>query len=400
LEGRRFSIAIVGAGASGLVAAISAKHKGASVVICEKMPRPGKKILASGNGRCNLANDNLAASFYNSAARPLVDSVLSRFGKDAIIRFFEGLGLKTYSQEGRVFPATNQSSSVLKVLESELKRLSIPVEFEFDCAGITAPSDGFVLTSKSNKKISADSVILACGGKSYPAFGADGSAYALAKKFGHSIVEPVPVGVPIIAKDELCHSLQGQKISASAQCMIDGKAASKAEGELLFTKYGLSGTAILDISEDVSIAFNREGKRNITVSVDMVPFMEEEELSDELARRLGGMFSAEDALAGILPNKFGPALKNILKSKDPRAIAGALKHRLFKVLGTRGWNEAEFTAGGVSTKEVDDKTLESKLKKGLYFAGEILDVNGRRGGYNLAWAWASGHVAGEAATHA
>ena len=391
---QKFSTVVVGGGAAGIVAAISARRKGLSVVICERMPVLGKKILASGNGRCNLSNEHLDSSSYNQSARPLVKSVLDKFGKSDIDNLFKTLGLELRSEGGRIFPATNQSSSVLKVLESGLKRLSIPIELNFEVSGITHSKEGFLVTSKAGKRICGDSLILACGGKSYPALGSDGSAYKFAKSFGHNIIEPVPVAVPVTVKDQLCHLLQGQRISAKAKSIIDGIVLSEADGEVLFTKYGLSGTAILDVSEELSIAINRDRKKSVVVSIDMVPFMTAGELKKELTDRVGKGFAPEELIMGILPNKFGQALKELLRSKDPGVITAGLKDKRFNITGTRGWNEAEFTAGGVDASEVEPASLESKLKEGLYFAGEMLDVNGRRGGYNLAWAWASGFVAG------
>lgn len=391
----KFDMAVIGAGASGLVAAITAARLGRSVMLCDRMPRIGKKILASGNGRCNLLNEELNETFYNTASRHLVAGVFSRFGKTGIEKFFESLGLKIYSEEGRVFPATNQSASVLKVLELELKRLRIPVELDFDACRITAdPKDGFVIVSKSGSSVHAAALVIAAGGRSYPALGSDGSAYKLAQSFGHTIVEPVPAGVALIVKDPFCHILQGQKISANVKGVISQKTVCEASGEVLFTKYGLSGTAILDVSDEISISINRHARKDAVVSVDMIPFMDNSSLALELGKRRSAHFSPEDMTTGILPNKFGTALKNIFKTPDPAAAADSLKDWRFKVAGTRGWNEADFTAGGIDASEIKENTMESRLKKGLYFAGEILDVNGKRGGYNLAWAWASGYVAG------
>ena len=389
----KFNIAVIGGGAAGIVAAISAGRKGGRVVICEKMPKLGKKILISGGGRCNLSNEALDESHYNKDSRDLVRSVFARFGKDDISKLFKELGLEVYAEDGRVFPVTDQSASVLKVLEMELKRLAIGVEFGFEAADI-AGGDGFIVTSKAGKKIKSDKLIITGGGKSYPALGSDGGCYALAKRFGHSIVEPVPVAVPLAVKDPLCHHLQGQKIKARAKSIVDGKVASEASGEILFTKYGLSGTAVLDISDEISIAIHRHKKNDVFISVDMVPFMEKAALEDELKRRMDRKVPAEDMLAGILPNKFSYLFRDMFKAPDPGKAASALKDRRFRVLGTRGWNEAEFTAGGVDAGEVKASTLESKMKKDLYFAGEILDVHGARGGYNFAWAWASGFVVG------
>jgi predicted Rossmann fold flavoprotein len=402
----RFDIAVVGGGAAGLVAAVSGARRGAAVTVLERLPRAGKKLLATGGGRCNLLNENLAAPAFTSSDPGLVASVLDRFGKMEIRAFFETLGLRLQTEEdGRVYPATNQASSVLKVLELEAGRLGIPVESGFETSGLTASSGGFSVASAAGRTVEARAVILAGGGKSYPALGSNGSCYGLAGRFGHSLVPPVPSAVPLLAKDGMCHLLQGQKLRVRLDSFIDGRVGRTAEGELLFTKYGLSGTAALDVSESLSIAINREGKKDTAVIVDLVPFMSEADLSAELSRRMEAGWSAKDLGAGLLPEKFalvmpqflrdsGASAGNLSHREAGRRLAVALKSKKFAVQGTRGWNEAEFTSGGVDAREVKLRTLESKLRKGLYFAGEVLDVQGGRGGYNLAWAWASGFVAG------
>jgi hypothetical protein len=386
--------AVIGGGAAGIVAAISSKRRGFPTVICEKMPVMGKKILASGNGRCNLLNEDLRALFYNNSAQTLTRSVFARYGKEKILAFFKELGLETYSEEGRVFPVTNQSSTVLKVLEMELNRLAVPIEYNFSVTGISYEKGRFLVRQKQGKAIQCKKVIIAGGGKSYPALGSDGSCYELARKLGHEIIEPVPAAVPLDVKDRLCHLLQGQKIPAKVRAIANGNTISEAMGDLLFTKYGLSGTAVIDSSEAISIAVNRGNNKNVCISVDMAPFIETGALEKRIMERMKKGIGVEDLMVGILPNKFGRALKEEIDSAHPEEMARLLKNRMFKVLGTRGWNEAEFTSGGVDLKQVNETTLESRLVKGLYFAGEVLDVCGSRGGYNLAWAWASGFVAG------
>jgi predicted Rossmann fold flavoprotein len=385
---------VIGGGAAGICAAISKRRRGEPVIICEKMPQLGKKILASGNGRCNLLNDNLSEAFYNPSGRELVKSVFKKFGKLEILNLFKSLGLEVYSQDGRIFPRTNQATSVFKVLEMELKRLSVPIEYNFDCSGISFSKRRILVTPKMGKTIECQKVIITGGGKSYPAFGSDGSIYEVATQLGHTIVKPVPSAVPLVIKDSLCHFLQGQRIFAGANSLIEGKEGTEVKGELLFTKYGLSGSCILDVSEAISIALNRDNKTDVSVSIDMVPFMDAEQLKSELSKRRRAKLPDEEMFVGILPNKCGVALKDLVKNNDIDVIVDSLKSRRFKVIETRGWNEAEFTSGGVEVNEVLPGTLESKLAKGIYFAGEVLDVDGQRGGYNLGWAWASGFVAG------
>jgi len=399
-----FDVAVVGGGAAGLAAAISAARGGATVALCDRMPRLGKKILITGGGRCNLTNEDLAPKYYTSTDLDLVDSVLGRFGKKAIRDFFFGLGLEMVSEDGRVFPATNQAASVLRVLEIEIRRLRVAVELSFEATAIERAGFGFRVESGPTRKIEARKVILAGGGKAYPALGSNGSGYSLAQGLGHHIIPPVPSAVPLLASDPMCHVLQGQKLRSRAVALIDGNPVETAEGEVLFTQYGLSGTAVLDVSESLSIAHHRQGKKKIALSLDLVPFLSREALAGELLRRMKAKWAEADFISGLLPEKFAPLIPNLLAKGEPNAnkrtlgLADGLKDKRFSVQGTRGWNEAEFTSGGVDAREVDPGTLESKRQKGLFFAGEILDVQGRRGGYNLAWAWASGCVAGQSAS--
>src|SRR3989338_2434368 len=213
------------------------------------MPRLGKKLLISGNGRCNMLNDDLFARHYNIAARALVTSIFSRFGKNDIADFFKGLGLQMFSKDSRVFPITNNASSVLKILETELRRLSVPVELGFEAVDISDFRGGFIIKSRKGAELECDKVILTGGGMTYPSLGSDGSSYELAKQLGHKIITPVPSAVPLTVKDPLCHLLQGQKIFAAVKALINGKIKSEATGDVLFTKYGFSGKAILGINE-------------------------------------------------------------------------------------------------------------------------------------------------------
>lgn len=390
-----YDVIVIGGGAAGMVAAITAKRRGTSVLLCEKMPKLGKKLLITGAGRCNLLNEVLNESFYNPESHALVRSVLDRFGREAMLAFFKDLGLATYADEtGRIFPVTNQAASVLKVLEMELERLKVTIDLGCEIKSIRVAKHGFEVSARTGEKETGGKLILCAGGRSYPALGADGNGYALAAALGHKIVEPVPSTVPLLVKDPCCHFLQGQKVRAKVTSCIEGKNIRTVSGELLFTQYGLSGTAILDVSDEISIALNRDHKKEATVVVDLVPFVTEDALAEEFSRRFEKGVARENLLEGLLTHKFFLSFKNEIQKLDASSIAHLLKHKEFKVLGTRGWNEAEFTAGGIPADEVDPMTLESKVQKGLYLAGEVLDVQGRRGGYNLAWAWASGAVAG------
>lgn len=396
-KNKSYDIAVIGGGASGIVAAISARRAGASVLLCEKNRRLGKKVRASGNGRCNLLNETLDSSFYNPEAKPLVDSVLARFGKQEALRFFKELGLAVFSDKGRIFPATNQAASVMEVLEMELSRAGAHVEYEAEVISLDAETGGFKMMLKNGFYFYARRVLLCGGGKSYPISGSDGKAYDLALRFGHRLIEPVPSTVALLSKDPWCAVLQGQKMRVAVRWLVGGQTGPRVDGELIFADNGISGTAVLDSSEEISIAINRQGAQEAALMVDFLPLMHEDQLRKEISLRLKKKFPPEKLLIGILPAKFSLAMADVLKKGDPHAIASRIKEKEFIVTGTRGWEEAEFTAGGIDTRQVDTRTLESKCQQGFYFAGEILDVQGRRGGYNLGWAWASGFVAGEEA---
>ncbi|MGE5308410.1 MAG: aminoacetone oxidase family FAD-binding enzyme [Deltaproteobacteria bacterium] len=389
-------IVIIGAGAAGMSAAISCRKRSGNVLLVERLSKPGKKVLASGGGRCNLLNVRFDADSYNREAAGLVSSVFSVFTRERVLDFLKGLGLQIYADGERMFPVTNQAATVVRAFELELERLGVPVEYNFEVAAIRPSDKGLCLSDSSGKSLECSAAIVCGGGRSYPALGSNGSCYRLAQSLGHRIVEPVPSCVALLAHDKLCHHLQGQKINASVSCVVDGNRRARAEGELIFTQYGLSGTAVLDVSAEASVALNREKKKDVRLDVDLVPFMERGALESLLQERIDRKGSPEDLLVGILPNKFGPAMADLLRSRSPSKIASTLKERKFTVTGTRGWNEAEFTRGGVAASEIEPLTLRSKLADNVYFCGEVLDVDGRRGGFNLAWAWASGMAAGEA----
>jgi predicted Rossmann fold flavoprotein len=320
---KSYDLVVVGGGPAGIMAAITAKRQGVSVLVCEKMPKLGKKLLASGAGRCNLLNEKVGAEYYNPEARPLVSEVFRQFEKEKILGFFKELGLEIYAQEdGRMFPVTDQAASVLKVLEMELERLKVPVELNCCIKQIEIKPDGFHLKTQDGKNFSGRSGILAGGGRSYPALGSDGSAYALAQKLGHTIVEPVPSTVALLVKDPWCHLLQGQKIRATVTSRIRNKNIRTVSGELLFTQYGLSGTAILDVSEEISAAANREGIRDLEIETDILPSFSEEELRTEFLRRFERGIPAEHLLEGLLPTKFSAAMKTLLAKKDLAEIVG------------------------------------------------------------------------------
>lgn len=392
---KKETVAIIGGGAAGVMAAISASKAGHSVTVCERLKTLGKKVLASGGGRCNFTNVNVGPEFFHPEEYDFVKGVFDRFGKKDIDDFFLDLGLYSYAgEDGRVFPISNRSQSVMDVLKNEMNRLGVTLTIKCDVKEIRKTKKGFELKPLEGNSVFAEKIILCSGGKTYPALGSDGHGYKLAASLGHTIIKPVPITLPIETKDPWCHLLQGQKVRGRAASIVNGKQTEWIEGDILFTQYGLSGTAIFDATDAVSIAQHRDENKDTYVICDLVPFLTEDELCQELNRKLAKGFPVTALIDGLLSPKFVPVLKDYLNPNRTRELAHFLKNRKFKVLTTKGWNEAEFTAGGVALDEVNPDTLESRIQKGLYFAGEILNVQGRRGGYNLAWAWASGHVVG------
>jgi hypothetical protein len=405
-DARRLAVVVVGGGAAGLAAAIAAARAGARVLILERLPRPGKKILVAGGGRCNLSHSPLKAAAFTSSNPALVRSVLDRTDGAAVLEFFRGLGLATRDEGGRVYPATNQAASVLRLLEREARALGVVMETGYEVIGLKPAGEGMEINAAGGRSFAAPAVVLAAGGKSYPALGSNGSGYELARALGHRIVPPVPSAVPLVVKDKLCHLLQGLKVRVRAEALVGGKTAAEAEGDLLFTAYGLSGTAVLDVSEPLSIALNRDGNPETALAVDFVPFLSLDGLAAELGRRSQTGWAESELTAGLLPEKLAALAPSLVPAGSPaagprtQALAATLKRKKFIVQGTRGWNEAEFTSGGIDAREVDETTLESKKQPRLFLAGEVLDVQGPRGGYNLAWAWASGLTAGASAARA
>ena len=391
------NVLVIGAGASGIAAAIAAARRGAQVRIVERLNACAKKLLASGGGKCNLFNRHWEEKYFNRAARALVRSVFAQGASRLVPEFFTGLGLQVYADADRFFPRSNQAATVVKLLEFELQRLEIPVAYGCQVMSVNPVAGGFKVSGPPGQSFVADRLVLAAGGASYPALGSNGSGFELAQRLGHTIIAPVPAAVPLAAKDKLCHLLQGQKIAVSLRALRKQTVIAEADGELLFTQYGLSGTAALDVSREISVAINREGAGDIIVSADCVPWMSAQELAGELQRKIDAGFRPDELLVGILPNKAARAFAPGTLDFSAGSLAQALKNRMFAVHATRGWNEAEFTAGGVDTAEVDPVTLGSRRRPGVYLCGEVLDVDGCRGGHNLAWAWASGLLAGDSA---
>ncbi|HPB79332.1 MAG TPA: NAD(P)/FAD-dependent oxidoreductase [Sedimentibacter sp.] len=398
-------IAVIGGGASGLTAAISAARNGAEVTICEKLNRVGKKILATGNGRCNYTNMNLSKECYHSNNLNFVDEVMKFFNLDKTLVFFEDLGILPYVDEsGKVYPNSLQASSVLDVLRYELKRLNVKEVTDFNVTALRKSKDKFSIIG--NDTITADRVILATGGKASPQLGSDGKGYELAKSLGHEIIEPFPALVQLKLSGKYFKRIAGIKFDGIVKAYAGDRLIREEEGEILFTDYGISGPPILQVSRKVIEELNKKNKPFL--NIDMFPGYSKLKLYDILQDRFRRINykTIEESMIGFINKKLIPVvfyeagfedLNKIcgkLNKKEIYKIIDILKEWKFEVIGHNSWQQAQSTAGGIKLSEVNPKTLESLKVKGLYFAGEILDVDGDCGGFNLQWAWSSGYTAG------
>ncbi len=394
-----YDIAVIGAGASGLVAAISAKkaYNKLSVVLIEALPKIGKKILATGNGRCNLTNLTANAKSYNTKA---VSAVMEACPPKKIMEFFSSIGLECVSDsESRVYPMSNTATSVLECLRFEAERLGIKVMTDTKVTSVKRNSSSFII----NDSIECRKVIVSTGGKASPSQGSDGSGYPIIKSLGHTVTQLYPGLVQLTVKENL-KFLKGIRVKAAVSLKDkNGRILDKSEGEVLFADYGLSGIAIMDVSRNVK-------GNNCICSLDILPEMKNEAVYEFItkAKKRNPSLLLEDALCGILPKKVGyliiknSGFRQDITLRDLRDDAinkfvYNMKNCIFTVTGTRGFDSAQITVGGVSTDEFDMKTLESKKVSGLYCTGELLDVDAPCGGFNLQWAWASGIAAGTAA---
>lgn len=402
-------VLVVGGGAAGMMAAISAKINGAEVVVLERNNRVGKKILATGNGRCNYTNINLSIDNYHGKNPKFAYSCLSKFGVAETLDFFERLGITPAIEEkGKVFPLSFQSSSVLDVLRFELEDLGVELLTDVFVIGINK-GEKFELILEDGRKVYGDKVILATGGCAAPNTGSDGNGYTLAKSMGHSIVEVFPGLVQLKLEGDIFKQVDGVKFVGTAGLYVGNELIKEDRGDILFTNYGISGPPILQLSRTALEYLNNN--KAIELKVSIIDRKTEKELFDYLIYRFGFMAkkTIEKGLIGLINKRLiPPILKEVnidknkqisyLSNEEVRRLANILTDWRFNISGSKSFKDAQVTAGGINTDEIDSSTMESKLVEGLYFAGEIVDIDGDCGGFNLQWAWSSGYIAGENAS--
>ena len=403
----KHSLIIVGGGSAGLTSALIAKDYGVDVAIIEGSDRIGKKILTTGNGRCNISNTNININRYHSENPYFFKHTLDSFTINHTVEFFANLGIPLVTLDGgKMFPMSLQASSVLDILRFCLEEKNIPVYTNTKAKEITQKNKGFKIVTTDNITYECEKLIIATGGKSAPKTGSDGSGYKLAKQLGHSVMSPVPALVQLKLNYNKLKALSGVKFDGNAEIFINGDCAQKEFGEILFTDYGISGPPILQLSRTASCALAKSNK--VSLFIDLLPTISLEDLKVFLENHWSvfGERSLHDSLIGIINKKIIPIILKQLKIENIHkpcsdlnieekiAIYKLLKQWKFEVSGTNSFSNAQVTAGGINTKEINPQTLESNIVPNLYFAGEILDVDGDCGGFNLQWAWSSGAIAG------
>lgn len=397
-------VIIVGAGASGLAAAIQAARQGASVTVLEHTAKPGKKLLSTGNGKCNLTNRMTPDGAYRGGQQEFIKKVLDHITVEQTLEFFKDLGLLLTDRNGYVYPNTGQAVSVLEALLFELNHLGVSIIT--DCQVEEIRKDLTLMTSKGKKK--ADAIILAAGSMAAPKTGSDGSGYQLARALGHRIVKPLPALVQLKCREKWYKQAAGVRTEASVTLKIDGKTAAEDRGELQFTDYGISGIPVFQVSRFA--AGGIDTGRQVTAELDLLPSMDYNSTRQLLSERANRFRyrPAEEFLNGVLNHKLARILlkeagiqeKGFVKditTLQIKELTSALKGLKTEILATNSFDQAQVCSGGIDTRDVDPNTMESKLMNGLYLAGEILDVDGICGGYNLQWAWSCGILAGTSA---
>ncbi len=405
-------VIVIGGGAAGMMAACMAAIEGAQVTLLEKNEKTGKKIYITGKGRCNLTNACQREEFLeNVITNPkFLYSAFAQLDNQAVMNFFEKAGCRLKTERGdRVFPVSDHSSDVIAALNGELKKNRVQVMLHTEVSELLLEEGSVkgVLLS-DGKKLHADAVIIATGGRSYESTGSTGDGYRFAKQAGHTIKDLRPSLVPFVVKEEWCKKLQGLSLKNVAVTLKkEKKKIYEGFGEMLFTHFGVSGPLILSASSFYTAKYNGQ---EVLLTIDLKPAMDREQLDKRILRdfeeNAGKQF--KNALDKLLPAKLIPVMVELsgidphkktseVTKKERSRLVELFKELKLTVNGCRGYGEAIITGGGVNVKEIDPKTMGSRLVNGLYFAGEVMDVDALTGGFNLQIAWSTGALAGKSA---
>ena len=411
---RKRTVAVIGGGAAGMMSAIEAARAGAIVTLIEKNAQLGKKLATTGNGRCNYTNldmvDRIGGKFRGFHPE-FAEAALDVLPPEAVLDWFREIGVEPRFRGSYVYPNSDQASAVVDALREELHRLSVKVHYNAEVKGVQRVDDAYFLIQCTDAVVKADRVILAAGSKAAPKTGSNGDGYFIARKLGHRIVPYVPALCGIRCAGDAFKALAGIRTEAALELVVDGHCVDREAGELQLVDYGISGIPVFQLSRYAAYAL-QEGKK-AAVYINFLPgFTDKAEDPKERAlqlfqqrqQRLVGR-KMESFFTGLLHQKLGQLLLRManvrpelpvaeLSEKQLRSLASLSVRFKAECVEMNGFQQAQVVAGGVDTSEVDPRTMASRLVPGLYFAGEVLDIDGICGGYNLQWAWASGYVAG------
>lgn len=407
-----FEVIVVGAGPAGLLAAGHAAELGAKVLVLEKMRAPGRKLLITGKGRCNITNSAPISEFISHVFPDgrFLRSAFSKFFSEDIIELLQKNGVEsTLERGGRYFPTSNKSLDILNALLKWVNELGVEIRCGQRVEKLVVENGAITGVKSNGEYFAAQKVILATGGKSYPATGSTGDGYELARQVGHTIEKPIPALVPLETKGSVAQNLQGLNLkNVKAVIWVDGKKAGEDFGEMIFTHFGLSGPIILTLSR-IAVAALQNNKK-VEITIDLKPALDEQKLDARLIRDLNehGKKQIGNIFREWLPASMIPVfieLLNLDPEKECHQVTGTerkqirnlMKNLRFEVSHNRSFKEAIITAGGIITSEITPKTMESKLVSGLYFAGEMIDLDAETGGYNLQIAYSTGWLAGNSA---
>ncbi|TSC94929.1 MAG: YhiN family flavoprotein [Parcubacteria group bacterium Athens1014_10] len=410
INNQKFDVAVVGGGPAGMMAAIAAAEKGLKTVLIEKNKELGKKLLITGKGRCNITNagDDIKVfiDLFGKNGKFLF-SAINNFNNNDVVNFFNQQGLKTKIERGnRVFPVSDNSSEVLSVLINQLKKYSVTVLKNIPAKELVVNKNRIEKIKLSKGEISANKYIICTGGLAHPQTGSTGDGFEWAKKLGHKIIAPRPSLSPILVKEKWVKELEGLSLkNVLISAYQNNKKKNQRMGEALFTSNGMSGPIILDMSKNIEILL---GAGKVELKIDFKPALDYKTLDKRIQRDFEKNKNKifKNSLNELLPKKLIPVVIKLsgidenkksaeIKKEERKRLVGLLKDFKLEVRGIENFSKAIITAGGINLAEVDPKTMKSKIIDNLYFAGEILDLDGPTGGYNLQMCWSTGYTAGK-----